>query len=50
MNRSLLECLRDPLLKSSLPILVLCDMSMQICDGMGYLEQHGLCHGNLAAR
>ncbi|GLV41663.1 Activated Cdc42 kinase-like [Carabus blaptoides fortunei] len=48
--RSLLECLKEPSLRSSFPVLTLCDFTMQICDGMQYLEAKRLIHRDLAAR
>ncbi|CAG9814391.1 unnamed protein product [Phaedon cochleariae] len=36
--RSLLECLKEPSLRASFPVLTLCDFAYQICDGMQYLE------------
>lgn len=48
--QSLVECLKDASLRSSLSVRHLCDLAKQICDGMMYLEQHRLVHGNLAAR
>ncbi|XP_065218469.1 activated Cdc42 kinase-like isoform X1 [Planococcus citri] len=48
--RSLLECLKEPSLRSSFPVLTLCDFSIQICDGMQYLETKRLIHRDLAAR
>ena len=48
--RSLLECLKEPALRSSFPVLTLCDFALQICDGMQYLESKRLIHRDLAAR
>lgn len=48
--RSLLECLKEPSLRSSFPVLTLCDFAVQICDGMQYLESKRLIHRDLAAR
>uniref|UniRef100_T1ISC4 non-specific protein-tyrosine kinase n=1 Tax=Strigamia maritima TaxID=126957 RepID=T1ISC4_STRMM len=48
--RSLLECLKEPALRPSFPILSLCDFAFQICDGMQYLESKRLIHRDLAAR
>lgn len=48
--RSLLECLKEPALRSSFPVLTLCDFAYQICDGMQYLEAKRLIHRDLAAR
>jgi len=48
--RSLLECLKEPSLRASFPILSLCDFAIQICDGMQYLELKRLIHRDLAAR
>lgn len=42
--RSLLECLKEPALRSSFPVLTLCDFAMQVCDGMQYLEAKKLIH------
>ncbi|KAF4528295.1 hypothetical protein B566_EDAN014970 [Ephemera danica] len=42
--RSLLECLKEPSLRSSFPVLTLCDFAIQICDGMQYLEFKRLIH------
>lgn len=42
--RSLLECLKEPSLRSSFPVLTLCDFAYQICDGMQYLEANRLIH------
>ncbi|KAK9879558.1 hypothetical protein WA026_006628 [Henosepilachna vigintioctopunctata] len=48
--RSLLECLKEPSLRSSFPVLTLCDFAYQIVDGMAYLEANRLIHRDLAAR
>ncbi|XP_015114732.1 activated Cdc42 kinase-like isoform X2 [Diachasma alloeum] len=48
--RSLLECLKEPSLRGSFPVLSLCDFSIQISDGMQYLEAKRLIHRDLAAR
>lgn len=48
--RSLLECLKEPALRPSFPIISLCDFAYQICDGMQYLESKRLIHRDLAAR
>lgn len=42
--RSLLECLKEPALRPSFPVPSLCDFSIQICDGMQYLESKRLIH------
>ena len=36
--RSLLECLKETSLRSSFPIISLCNFAYQIADGMSYLE------------
>lgn len=48
--RSLLECLKEPSLRSSFPVPSLCDFAVQIVDGMQYLEAKRLIHRDLAAR
>ncbi|KAL1116480.1 hypothetical protein AAG570_004952 [Ranatra chinensis] len=48
--RSLLECLKEPSLRSSFPVVSLCHFAIQICDGMQYLEAKRLIHRDLAAR
>lgn len=48
--RSLLECLKEPVLRPSFGVLSLCEFAQQICDGMQYLENKRLIHRDLAAR
>ncbi|VVC45669.1 Hypothetical protein CINCED_3A018950 [Cinara cedri] len=48
--RSLLECLKEPSLRASFPVMSLCDFAIQICNGMHYLETKRLIHRDLAAR
>lgn len=48
--RSLLECLKEPSLRASFPVLSLCDFTTQIANGMQYLEAKRLIHRDLAAR
>ncbi|XP_064083592.1 activated Cdc42 kinase-like isoform X2 [Macrobrachium nipponense] len=48
--RSLLECIKEPSLRVSFPVTSLCHFSIQICDGMSYLESKRLIHRDLAAR
>ncbi|XP_077289254.1 activated Cdc42 kinase-like [Arctopsyche grandis] len=48
--RSLLECLKEVALRTSFPVLTLCDFALQICEGMAYLENKRLIHRDLAAR
>ncbi|XP_050716113.1 activated Cdc42 kinase-like isoform X2 [Eriocheir sinensis] len=48
--RSLLECIKEPSLRVSFPVVSLCHFSIQICDGMSYLEEKRLIHRDLAAR
>lgn len=48
--RSLLECVKEPSLRVSFPVTSLCHFSIQICDGMSYLESKRLIHRDLAAR
>lgn len=42
--RSLLECLKEPALRSSFTISTLCEFASQICIGMSYLENKRLIH------
>ncbi len=48
--RSLLECLKEPSLRPSFPVPVLCNFAQQIAEGMAYLENKRLIHRDLAAR
>ena len=48
--RSLLECLSDAQLRHSFPVHRLCELAVQVCDGMAYLENKRLIHRDLAAR
>ncbi|XP_040572011.1 activated Cdc42 kinase-like isoform X2 [Lepeophtheirus salmonis] len=48
--RSLLECLNEPSSRSSFHVSRLCEFSLQICQGMSYLEEKRLIHRDLAAR
>ncbi len=48
--RSLLECLKEPGLRTTLTIPCLTLFSRQICSGMKYLESRRLIHRDLAAR
>ncbi|QQP58540.1 Tyrosineprotein kinase PR2like, partial [Caligus rogercresseyi] len=48
--RSLLECLNEPSSRSTFTVSRLADFSIQIADGMRYLEEKRLIHRDLAAR
>ena len=48
--RSLLECLKEPAMKSTLTVTCLAEFAHQIASGMEYLEHKRLIHRDLAAR
>jgi len=48
--RTLLDCLKDKLLGPTFGIPLLCDLALQVADGMAYLENRRLIHRDLAAR
>lgn len=48
--RSLLECLKEPALRSTFTVPCLTSFAQQICEGMQYLEAKRLIHRDLAAR
>lgn len=48
--RSLLECLKEPSLRSIFTVPCLSNFASQICTGMQYLEGKRLIHRDLAAR
>jgi len=48
--KTLLDCLQDKLVSHMFGVSLLCDLALQIADGMAYLEKRRLIHRDLAAR
>jgi len=48
--RSLLRCISGQSSRASYPVWKLCDFSLQVANGMEFLEKQGLVHRDLSAR
>ena len=42
--KTLLDCLQDKLVSHMFGVSLLCDLALQIADGMAYLEKRRLIH------